>query len=115
RDARRRATPSAPARSAFARRRRSRPRASGERALAGQGPADDELLYLARAFVQSRDPRVSQVLADGIVVHVTVATVHLHGGVRGTDGSLAREVLRVGRLERVRLARVCEGGRAPDE
>src|SRR5579884_491048 len=89
--------------------------ASGKGALAGQRPADDQLLDLARAFVQRRHPRVAQVLPDRILVDVTVPAVHLHRGVRGADGDLARVVLGHRRLEGVRLAAVGERGGPPDQ
>ena len=49
-----------------------------ERALARQRAPDQELLDLARAFVERRHARVAQVLLHGELVDVAVAAVHLH-------------------------------------
>src|SRR6476619_4144174 len=82
-------------------------------ALACERASDDELLDLARSFVQRCHARVTQVLADRIFVHVTVAAVHLHGRIRGADRDLARVVLRNRGLDRVTFAGVCEQRRPP--
>src|SRR6266511_2121752 len=89
--------------------------ASGKRALSRQRAADDQLLHLARPFVQRRDPGIPQVTPDGVLVDVTVAAVDLHGGVRSANGRLAREVLRDRRLQRVPRPRVGERCRPPRE
>src|ERR671938_310549 len=59
----------------------------------GERSPDDQLLDLARAFVERRHARVAEVLADRVLVYIAVAAVDLDGGVRGTDGRLARVVL----------------------
>src|SRR5690242_8586340 len=84
--------------------------ASDKGALSRELPPDDQLLHLARPLVQRRNASVAEVLPHRILVDVTVATVHLHGGVRGAYGRLRRVVLRDRRLERVGPARV--GGRS---
>src|SRR5262249_60692713 len=86
-----------------------------EGALARELSSDDQLLDLARPFVQRRDAGVAQVLADGILVDVAVTPVHLHRGVRGAHRRLAGVVLRDRRLERVPYAVVRERRGAPAE
>src|SRR5438552_4491129 len=65
-----------------------------ESALTGERPSDDELLDLARAFVQRCHARITKILADRIFVHVAVTAVNLHRGLRGAHGGLAGVVLR---------------------
>src|SRR2546421_4709951 len=77
-----------------------------ERALAGQRAPDQQLLDLARAFVQRRDARVAEVLLHRELVDVAVAAVYLYRGIRRAYGHFARVVLRLRRRQRVRPARV---------
>src|SRR3954468_11249195 len=93
----------------------SRQVSSGKRGFAGQRAADQELLDLARPLVERRQPRVAEVLPDGILVDVPVAAVRLNGGVCGADGGLAREVLREGRLDGVTLSAIGSRRGAQDE
>src|SRR5262245_34131236 len=83
---------------------------SDEGALAGERPADDQLLDLARALVQRGHAGVAQVLADRVLVDVAVAAEDLHRAVRGAHRRLARVELGDGRLERVLRARVGQRG-----
>src|SRR2546423_11302870 len=66
-------------------RRRSTPRSRGSRegVLSGQGPADDELLDLARTLVQRGHAGVAEELPHRIPVDVAVAAVDLARGGRG--------------------------------
>src|SRR5207249_1474477 len=45
---------------------------------AGELPADEQFLDLARSLVEGHDPCVPQVLGDRIVIDVAVAAVDLH-------------------------------------
>src|SRR3954466_5252431 len=74
-----------------------------ERVDPGQGSSDDELLDLAGPLVQSRNPRVAQVLPGGVLVDVAVAAVRLDAVVGRHHGSFGREQLRLARRERVVL------------
>src|SRR5207237_2742418 len=89
--------------------------ASDKGTLACQSPTDDQLLHLARPLVQCRNAGIPEVLPDGILVDVTVAAVHLDGGVRGAYRRLTCVELRHRRLERVRAAGVGQRRRLPGQ
>src|SRR4051795_12892647 len=86
---------------------------SGESGHAGEGAADEQLLYLRCAFVERGHPGVAEQLADDELVDVAVAAVHLDGVVGRADTDLGGVVLGLRGGKRVFLAPHLEICHAP--
>src|SRR4051812_13124686 len=92
-----------------------RGRSAVARDVAEQRPGDHEALDLARALVDLGHLRVAVVALGREFLRVAVAAEHLDRLARPLARDAAREQLRLRALDRVRVARLLQARRAPDE
>src|SRR5208282_4448995 len=71
---------------------------------------DDELLNLARAFIDAEDAHVAIEAFDAVIGDVARAAENLHGAVRDPPDHFGCEIFAAGRFHRHDLARVALSG-----